>query len=43
MEMIIGLLGRPSESDLQAMEISQDNKVIDALSRKKNISFSKLF
>lgn len=43
MELVIELLGRPSESDLQSMQISYDSNVIEALSWKKKISFSETF
>lgn len=43
MELVIELLGRPSESDLHSMHISYDSHVVEALSKKKRTSFSEIF
>ena len=43
MELIIELLGRPSKIDLEKMEVSYGNNLVDNLKSKKNKSITYLF
>lgn len=43
MELIIELLGRPSNFDLEKMEVSYGNNLVDSLKSKKNKSITYMF